>query len=134
MGSSRITPELIEAICEDLEVAVPLKYAAEAQGLSESTVYEWLAKAKAGNKRYTEFADRVKRAQAKAVGILHRAALIGGKGSSGATWLLSKRYRKDYGDDMPALENDKPLEIVQRRLDPVQVPVNTDGRALAQGE
>lgn len=134
MGASKITAALIKRICTSLELAVPLKYACAGEGVSESTAYEWLAKAKEGDETYIPFADAVNRSQAKAVTKLHRAAIAGGKGSSGATWLLEKRFRKDYGSESPPVEDNEPLRIEQRRLNPERVPVDSDGRAIAQGD
>jgi hypothetical protein len=134
MGASKLTAALTKRICKRLALAVPLKYAAEAEGISERTIHDWLAKGRAGEDPYVAFERDINKALAEAVTTLHTAAILGGRGSSSATWLLEKRYRKEYGKDLPPPENDKPLEIVQRRLDPVKVPVDDDGRAIAQGE
>ena len=93
----KLTPDVEGEICKALEISVPLKYAAEAAGVPESTVYLWLERGKKGNEPYARFAGAVTRARAKAVKNLTTVALQGGKGSSAATWFLERRYRTDYG-------------------------------------
>jgi hypothetical protein len=93
----RITPELTEAICQKLELSVPEKYAAQAAGVPERTYYRWVQLGEKGRAPYAAFVAAVTRARASAVCSLTVRVLGGGKGSSGATWLLERRFREDYG-------------------------------------
>jgi hypothetical protein len=94
---SKLTPEIENAICKQLELAVPEKYAAESNGIDESIFHDWMKKGAEGIKPYADFCRAVKRARARAVGNLTARALAGGAGSSQATWFLERRYPKDYG-------------------------------------
>jgi hypothetical protein len=93
----KLTPEIEKAICKQLELAVPEKYAAESNGIDESTFHEWMKKGAEGIEQYVDLYEAVKRARARAVGNLTARALAGGAGSSQATWFLERRYRKEYG-------------------------------------
>jgi hypothetical protein len=94
---SKLTPEIEKAICKQLELAVPEKYAAESNGIDESTFHDWMKKGAEGVGQYADLYQAVKRARARAVGNLTARALAGGAGSSQATWFLERRYRKEYG-------------------------------------
>ena len=92
-----LTPDVEKAICADLRLALPDKYAAEANGIASATYYEWLAKGETGEEPYAAFYAAVTRARAQAACNLTRKALAGGKGASHATWLLERRFREFYG-------------------------------------
>lgn len=97
-GSSPLcTPETQKAICDALELSVPDKYAAEANGIDERTLQKWVEKGADGTEPYASFRAAVTRARAKAVLNLTGRALRGEKGSAQATWFLERRYRKEYG-------------------------------------
>lgn len=92
-----LTLTVQEKICAALRIAVPAKYAAEAEGISEGTFYEWLRKGAKGIQPYHDFSSAVTRATAQAVCNLTARALAGGPGAWQATWLLERRFRSDYG-------------------------------------
>lgn len=81
---------IAKAICENLELAMPLDLAAEAEGVGRSTVRGWM-------NDYPEFSGRVTRARARGAKNLVVRSLEGGPGSRQATWHLERRYREDYG-------------------------------------
>lgn len=118
----KLTPEVESEICKALEIAVPLKYAAEAAGIAESTVHEWLERGEKGEEPFATFAVAVSRARAKAVRNLSAKALGGGPGSSQATWFLERRFRQEYGP-VQKLEHSGPdggpmqVEGVAKELD-----------------
>ncbi len=92
-----LKPELIDAICRNLELGMSNNIAAEAEGISRSTMFDWMNRGAKGVKPYAAFHERVTRARAKGAKTLTELALAGEKGSSQATWLLERRYREDYG-------------------------------------
>ena len=128
---SRLTPELTTAICDLVAQAVPLKHAAASQGIAESVIHEWLTKGREGKRGYVCLARAVERARGEAVCRLHVAALKKDS-SKGAIFLLERLFPNDYGPNVIPLEFRGPLEIVQRRRDPVKVPVDDGGRAVSQ--
>lgn len=99
MGRHTILDEdLTNRICANLEIAMPLALAAEAEGIHRDTVYQWMRKGEAGEEPYEAFHQAVTRARARGARHLTLKAQAGGKGSHSATWFLERRYREDYGD------------------------------------
>ncbi len=95
-ASTLLTPQMTESICKMLEIAVPEKYAAEANGIHEDTLTTWKRQGQEGIEPYATFFRAVTRARAKAVANMHVRALGGGKGSSGALWFLERRWWREY--------------------------------------
>jgi hypothetical protein len=71
---------------------VPEKYAAESNGIAESTFHEWMKKGAAGHRTYAAFRQAVIRSGARAVFKPTVRLLAGGKGSSVAAWILERRF------------------------------------------
>lgn len=94
---SKLTPEIQAAICKHIELSVPEKYAAAANGIDESTFHEWMKKGAAGAEPYAAFSKAVSQARGWAAVNLTARALGGGPGASQATWLLERRFRDEYG-------------------------------------
>jgi hypothetical protein len=58
-----LTTALTKAICAMLEIAVPEKYAAEANGIAEDTFHAWMRKGEEWFEPYLEFRRAVTRAR-----------------------------------------------------------------------
>lgn len=87
---TEVEPVLAKAICENLELGMPLRPSAEAEGVPDTTVRRWVAE-------FPEFAAQVTRARAQAMKHFVVRSLGGGKGSSNAEFHLQRRFRDDYG-------------------------------------
>jgi hypothetical protein len=87
---TEVESALAKAICDNLELAMPLRPAAEAEGVPDATVREWVEK-------FPAFAAQVTRARARAMKNLVVRSLGGGKGSSNSEFHLERRFRQDYG-------------------------------------
>jgi hypothetical protein len=85
-----VEPAVAKAICDNLEIGMPINGAAEAEGVHRNTVHTWM-------ERFPKFAQQVTRAKATGMKNLAVKSLAGGKGSSMAAWHLERRYREDYG-------------------------------------
>lgn len=84
------TPEIAEAICQNLEsLAMPLTLAAEAEGVHRAQVYVWMNENAAFSKQVTQ-------ARARGAKKLTELSLDGGKGSAAALWHLERRFREEY--------------------------------------
>lgn len=83
-----VDPKMAEAICNNLELGMPITLAAEAEGVHRQTIYRWM-------EEFPEFALRVTRAKAAGAKNLVVRALAGSKGSAMAGWMLERRY-EDY--------------------------------------
>ncbi len=97
-GLSRCTPELTARICAYLQIAVPFAHACAAEGINKVTGHRWMNAGEEGKAPYAHFFAEVEKAKSLAVIHLTKRALIGEKGATAAQWLLSRRYRDDYGD------------------------------------
>ena len=94
---TKLTADREKAICANLQLGIPLCYAAEAEGVADRTVREWVERGNAGEEPYARFAAALTRAKALAVKNLVIRSLSGGKGSSNAEFHLSRRFREHYG-------------------------------------
>lgn len=113
-----LTAAVRAGILAALRIAVPPKYAAESEGIDESTFYDWITKGEQGIKRYADFAVEVRCATAEAVRNLTMRALSGGPGASEAVWLLERRFSQEYGQrfviDEPSGADKKAMERESR--------------------
>lgn len=92
-----LTEDITKAICANLELALPMRIAAEAEGISEKTVEQWLEVGRKGREPYASFYRETTRAKSKAAKNLVVRSLAGGKGSSSANFHLERRFREFYG-------------------------------------
>lgn len=98
-------------IFDAVEAGATRRAAAEAAGISRSTLQEWIARGKQGDMVYVDFADRIKKAEAVAenemVGVVRDAAK---KGTwQAAAWWLERRRPKTYALRRNDLKGIKPL-------------------------
>jgi transposase len=127
MAKLKLTPQLQEQIGNNITLGMPLKFAAEAAGITEQTFYNWLKKGETETKgQFYEFAEHVKACKAKAVQLhlklITKAATEGTWQAS--AWILERRFPEEFGRrekiDMKAEVTDKsevPLtpEVVEAR-------------------
>lgn len=151
----KLTAEVQKEICDALRISVPLKYAAEAAGIGESTVHDWISRGELAGERgsevpetelvYVAFWRAITRARAKAVGNLTTVALGGSKGSSAATWLLERRFREEYGpiqkidhtihrDDVENLSDDELIAAHEESLRKLRALREADPSAAVSDE
>ena len=132
-SSPLLTPEVTQAICVQLELAVPEKYASEMNGVDEDTFHGWMRKGAAGIEPYTGFRQAVSRARAKCIGNMHVRALSGGKGSSAALWMLERRFWREYAQHQRVeLSTPDPLQIMPE--DEVEAKLVEQRKLVAQYE
>lgn len=96
---TEVEETLAQAICDNLEIGMPLDLAAEAEGVPRSTVRGWIAD-------FEAFAGRVTRAKATGAKKLHLQSLDGSKSAQMALAHLERRFREFYG--IPKNDNDLP--------------------------
>jgi hypothetical protein len=97
---SKLTPEVHENIIKLIRIGVPHKHAAQANGIDESTYYNWM---KWGSKKkngiYFEFFKSVKKAEsesiARDVAQIEKAASEGRWQAS--AWRLERRHPEEWG-------------------------------------
>ena len=95
-----LTPEVQSAIVGAIEKGATRREAALAAGISETTLYRWLARGEKAQKgQFREFYEAVKQAEEKAVlGFVSAIweAAQNGKWQA-AAWWLERRYPEDWG-------------------------------------
>ncbi len=99
---SKFTPERRAAIVDAIAHRVPYEYAAEANGIVESTLFDWLNTARAHQAQgidspYTEFLQDIKRAEMTR--IREHSDMIACKPErwQADAWMLERRWYKHYG-------------------------------------
>jgi len=95
---TKYVPETIEKIVNAIAVGSPFSHACNYAGITFETFNEW-------RKQYSEFSEKVKEAEGKAViGWLARIEQAAKDGNwTAAAWKLERRYPHDFGrrDRMP---------------------------------
>ena len=99
---SKFTPERRSAIIDAISHRIPYQYAAEANGISERTLYDWLNTAKVHelegiDSDYTEFSQSIKRAEMTRM--REHTDMIAAKPErwQADAWLLERRWPKHFG-------------------------------------
>ncbi|MCF1193236.1 hypothetical protein LRR18_16725, partial [Mangrovimonas sp. AS39] len=115
---SKFTPERCAAIIDDIAHRVPYEFAAEANGISEATLYVWLEIGKDHQSQgissdYAVFLEGIKRAEKDRIrGHAENIADHVDKWQADA-WMLERRWHKHYGPNAQ-------LNELNRRLDELQ--------------
>jgi len=95
---AKLTPEVQEAILKVIRSGGTYAAAARYVGVTETTLYEWLAKGRDGLQPYATFAEAVEKARAEAemkfVGVVRQAAESGTW--QAAAWWLERRLPSDW--------------------------------------
>lgn len=111
---SKLTAEVVNVVCDRVAQGVPKKYAAQAAGIGESTLYEYLA-------RDMEFAERMKKAEADAVMRNVEVVQVAAKTNwTAAAWWLERRYAKEFGrKDQLALSEGEAGEAAREAIEAI---------------
>jgi hypothetical protein len=112
---SKFTPEIRAAIISDISNRVPYEYAAEANGISEFTLYHWI---NIGKKHlsegiesdYTFFSKGIKEAERNKI-IEHTTKIADNVDRWQAdAWMLERRWHKHFGANAQLNELNKKLD------------------------
>ncbi len=102
---SKFTPERRAAIINDISRRIPYELAAEANGICEATLYDWLNTGRAHqlqgiDSEFTKFSESVKRAELNRV--LEHTDMIAVKPErwQADAWLLERRWPKYFGNNV----------------------------------
>lgn len=96
----KLTTELTNTICENLELGLSYNLTCKAAGISFDTFTNWMKAGEARDeKKFVDFYTRVQASEAIcAKNCLERIRQVAENGSLAAdTWLLERRYPADYG-------------------------------------
>ena len=95
----KLTEELTNTICENIELGLSYNLTCQAAGITFETFNDWMKKGASGDKKFTEFYERVQASEAEcARQCLERIRDAAESGTWAAdAWLLERRYHADYG-------------------------------------
>ena len=100
MAKPKLTPEIQKEIGNNITLGMPLKFAAEAAGITEATFYNWMnVGGKSTKGKFFEFFEYIKECQSKAVQLhlklITKAATEGSWQAS--AWILERRHPEEFG-------------------------------------
>jgi hypothetical protein len=103
-----LTEEVMNGIVLAVRAGVPMKVAAASQGITETTLYDWMAAGEGrpakvqGSPLHSEFSEKVRKARAEAhvvaVGTI-RTAIVRGNWQAALAW-IKMRYPEHYAERM----------------------------------
>ena len=101
----KLTPEMIEQICDLLIEGSTIARSAVITGVSESTIYRWLAmgKSEGAEPIYVELVARVGEAiESSEFELLQRMRIAGSKSDHwrATAWMLERRFPEKYGKNV----------------------------------
>lgn len=101
---SKFTPERCSSIIDAISHRIPYEFAAEANGICEDTLYEWIKKGKQHlhsfiDSEYAIFAEAIKRAEMTK--IREHSDMISAKPErwQADAWILERRWPKHYSSN-----------------------------------
>lgn len=120
----KLTSEMETRLLSLLRAGVPREVACAGVGIADRTLRIWLTKARAGEKSFQEFADKVEAAQAEAQStMLVQIRKAGAKDWKAIAWMLERVFSGRYGYKSQvkvSLENEleKILDVAKTVLGP----------------
>lgn len=116
---SKFTPERRAAIIDAIAHRIPYEYAAEANGICEATLYDWLKTARVHHTQgidsdYTKFSEAIKRVEMTR--IREHSDMIAAKPKNwqADAWMLERRWHKHYGPNAQLNELNKRFTLFEQ--------------------
>lgn len=100
MAKSKLTFEIQKKIGDNITLGMPLKFAAQAAGITETTFYNWMEKGeKEKSGKFFEFFGYIKECQSKAVQLHLKLITKAAKEGSwqASAWILERRHPEEFG-------------------------------------
>lgn len=123
--NSKFTPERRAQIIHDISRRVPYELAAEANGICESTLYDWLNTGKVHqleglDTEFTKFSEAIKRAEMTRV--LEHTDMIAAKPErwQADAWLLERRWPKYFGNNVLLKELNERMNLMAGAKKPIE--------------
>ncbi len=112
---SKFTPERRNSIIDAISHRIPYEMAAEANGISAETLYEWLRIGKAHRddcieSEYSIFSEALKRAEMQRV--REHCDMIAAKPErwQADSWILERRWHKHFSTNAPIIELNEKMD------------------------
>ncbi len=115
---SKFTPERRQAIIDAIANSIPYEYAAEANGIAESRLYEWLKRGtedrdKGIDSDYAKFREAVKKAELARITKHINKINSGDDKWTCDAWMLERRWWKHYSKSAPILDFEQRLKKME---------------------
>jgi len=114
----KYTPERIAAILDSISNRIPYEIAAEANGICEDTLYDWINTGKADNKAgidsiLAKFSEDIKKIEQER--IKHHLDKLDGNVErwQSDAWILERRWHKHFGSNVQFKEMDERLKKME---------------------
>lgn len=117
----KYTPERIKAILKSIANRIPYQLAAEANGISEETLYDWL---RTGRKDLDEgndtilarFSESLKNIEQKRMQTHLKKLRKNVKNWQADAWILERRWPKHFGTNALLREQEERLRILEEKF------------------
>lgn len=97
---AKLTDQLCDEICKDIKAGVPIIHASIANGISQSTFYDWYNKGKNATRKnkYRDFYEKVEEAKSVAIKLRARRIYKAGQANWQAdAWWLERVDPENFG-------------------------------------
>ncbi len=116
---SKFTPERRAAIIDAISNRIPYEYAAEANGICEDTLYDWLKTGKTHRAQgidsdYTIFSEGIKRAEMQRIREHNDKIAANVERWQSDAWILERRWHKHYGPNAQINDLNKRLDMLEK--------------------
>lgn len=113
-----ITPEICAAIVADIADEIPYEYAAEANGISERTLYVWLSQGREDRENnvdslYSKLLHDIKKAERDRIKDHKENINAGSETWTCDAWMLERRWWKHYSKSAPILDFEARLKKME---------------------
>ena len=117
----KYTPERLKSILNDISHRIPYLFAAEANGITDVTLYDWINKGKedAANDLDTplaRFSCDIKRIEAKRIQTHLNKLRKNVKNWQADAWILERRWYKHFGANALQREQEERLAILEDKF------------------
>jgi transposase-like protein len=114
----KFTPERRAAIIDAISQRIPYEFAAEANGICEATLYDWLNTARqhqlAGiDSEYTKFSELIKKAELNKILIHNNNIANHTEKWQGDAWILERRWHRHYSSNAQLNELNNRLSKIE---------------------
>lgn len=116
---SKFTPERRSAIVDAIRNRIPYEFAAEANGICEETLYEWLRigrlhRSEGVDSDYTQFSEDIKRAEMQRIREHNDIIAARPERWQADAWILERRWHKHYSSNAQLNELNNRMARIER--------------------
>lgn len=129
--NTMFTQERRAAILKDIADRIPYEFAAEANGICEETLYEWIRRGKRDRKNgtrseYAQFSEDLKKVELQKIKEHLNAIKENPERWQAQAWILERRWWKQFSPNAAVLELNKRLERMEAEKDDEDGDINDE--------